>query len=84
MSLRSERSSLARKLDEVIQLNSDFAKLTFDEFTAEVTKIGSIYADVANQTLRVAKESAKPLAEAASAAKAASQRKPEPAPESSN
>ena len=82
-----EKLSRARKLDEIIQLNSDFAKLTFDEFTAEVTKLGSIYADVANQTLRVAKEGldARPLETVAtSAVKAAPQRKQEAAAANSN
>ena len=80
-----EKLSRARKLDEIVQLNSDFAKQTFDEFTAEVTKLGSIYADVANQTMRAAKESAKPLeAATAGAAKAAPQSKPEPTAANSN
>ena len=48
--------SRARRLDEIIQLNSDYARVAFDDFTAEVTKIGSIYANMANQTMRVAKE----------------------------
>jgi hypothetical protein len=51
-----EKLSRARKLDEILQLNSEFARVALDEFTAEVTKIGSIYADMANQTMRVAKE----------------------------
>lgn len=50
-----EKLSRARKFDEIIQLNSDFARTAFDDFTAEATKIGSIYADMANQTMRVAK-----------------------------
>ncbi|WP_158658689.1 phasin family protein [Methylocystis bryophila] len=61
-----EKLSRARKLDEIIQLNSDFARTAFDDFTTEVTKIGSIYADMANQTMRVAKAgfNARPLEEA--------------------
>jgi hypothetical protein len=74
-----EKLSRARKLDEIIQLNSDFAKVAFDEFTAEVTKIGSIYADIANQTMRAAKEGyVQPLEEAsANAVKQTSPRKQE-------
>ncbi len=82
-----EKLSRARKLDEIIQLNSDFAKLTFDEFTAEVTKIGSIYADVANQSIRVAKEGidTRPLeAAAANAVKSALPRKQEAPAANSN
>jgi hypothetical protein len=52
----SEKLSRARKLDEVIQLNFDFAKATLDDFTSQVTKVGSIYAEVANQTMRQAKD----------------------------
>ena len=51
-----EKLSRARKLDEIIQLNSDFTRVALDDFTAEITKIGSIYADMANKTMRVAKE----------------------------
>jgi len=82
-----EKLSRARKLDEIIQLNSDFAKLTFDEFTAEVTRIGGIYADVANQTIRVAKEGldTRPIEEAAaSAVKSAPPRKQEAPAANSN
>jgi len=81
-----EKLSRARKLDEIIQLNSDFAKAAFDEFTAEVTKIGSIYADVANQTIRVAKEGyGRPLEEAsANAMKQAAPRKQEGSAANSN
>jgi hypothetical protein len=82
-----EKLSRAQKLDEIIQLNSDFAKLTFDEFAAEVTKIGGIYANVANQTLRVAKEGldTRPLEEAAAnAVKSALPRKQETPAANSN
>jgi len=60
-----EKLSRARKIEDIIQLNSDFAKVTFDDFTAEVTKIGGIYADMANQTMRGAKPefSVRPLDE---------------------
>ena len=51
-----EKLSRARKLDEIIQLNSDFTRVALDDFTAEITKIGSIYADMANKTMRVAKK----------------------------
>jgi hypothetical protein len=52
----SEKLSRARKLDEIIQLNFDFAKASLDDFTAQVTKVGNIYADIANQTMRQAKD----------------------------
>src|SRR5208283_1570767 len=73
-----EKLSRARRLDEIIQLNSDFARVAFDDFTAEVSKIGSIYANMANQTMRVAQEgvNARPVDEpATNAAKQAAPRK---------
>ena len=51
-----EKLSRARKLDDIIQLNSDFARVALSDFTAEIAKIGGIYADMANQTMRAAKE----------------------------
>jgi hypothetical protein len=51
-----QKLSRARKLDEVIQLNFDFAKAALDDFTAQATKVGNIYADIANQAMRQAKD----------------------------
>ena len=82
-----EKLSRARRLDEIIQLNSDFARVAFDDFTTEVTKIGSIYADMASQTMRVAKEglSVRPLNEPAiSGSKQAAPRKREAIAANSN
>ena len=72
----SEKLSRARKLDEIIQLNSDFARVAFDDFTAEVVKIGGIYADMANQTMRMAKEGLNARAPDQSPANAAKQAAP--------
>ena len=82
-----EKLSRARKLDDIIQLNSDFAKVTFDEFTAEVTKIGGIYADMANRTMRAANQelNSRPFDESpANAPRAAAPRKQEATAASSN
>ena len=52
----SEKLSRARRLDEIIQLNFDFARASLDDFTAQMTKVGNIYADIANQAMRQAKD----------------------------
>ena len=52
----SEKLSRARKLDKIMQLNFDFAKSSLDDFTAQVTKVGNIYADIANQTMRQSRD----------------------------
>ncbi len=38
-----------KKIDEAIQLQSDFAKSAFEDFVAEVTKIGNLYSDLAKE-----------------------------------
>ena len=48
-----EKLVQARKLDEIVQLHSDFAKAAYDEFIARANKIGSIYVDLAKETFRV-------------------------------
>jgi hypothetical protein len=48
-----EKLVQARKLDEIVQLHSDFAKAAYDEFIARANKIGNIYADLAKETFRV-------------------------------
>jgi hypothetical protein len=81
-----EKLSRARKLDEIIQLNSDFTRVALDDFTAEITKIGSIYADMANKTMRVAKEgfNVRPDESSAEASKQAAPRKQEAIAANSN
>ncbi len=37
----------ARKLDEIVQLQSDFAKAAYDDFVAGAAKISNIYVDLA-------------------------------------
>ena len=37
----------ARKLDEIVQLQSDFAKAAYDDFIAGAAKISNIYVDLA-------------------------------------
>jgi hypothetical protein len=49
-----------KKIDEAIQLQSDFAKSAYEDFVAQATKIGEIYSSLA-------KEAFKPITVAASA-----------------
>ncbi len=46
-----EKLKSVRKLEEAIQLQSDFAKTAFEDFVAEATKIGEIYSDLAKEAL---------------------------------
>jgi hypothetical protein len=48
-----------KKIDEAIQLQSDFAKTAYEDFLAEATKIGELYTNIA-------KEAFKPFESAAS------------------
>lgn len=47
-----EKLMHARKFDEIVQHQSDFAKTTFDEFIARATRIGTVYADLARENFR--------------------------------
>ena len=48
-----------KKIDEAIQLQSDFAKSAYEDFVAQATKIGEMYSSLA-------KEAFKPIAVASS------------------
>ena len=50
-----ERLLRARKADEIVQLQSDFGKTTYDDFIASATKISNIYADLAKETFSSSK-----------------------------
>src|SRR5208283_4969512 len=55
-----ERLMGVKKIDEAIQLQSDFAKSAYEDFVAQATKIGEIYSNLA-------KEAFKPITVASSA-----------------
>ena len=44
-----------KKLDEAIQLQSDFAKSAYDDFIAQATKIGNLYSDLAKEAFKLTK-----------------------------
>ena len=41
-----------KKLDEAIQLQSDFAKTAYEDFVAQATKIGEMYANLAKEAFK--------------------------------
>ena len=45
----------AQKLDEIIQLQSDFGKTAYDDFIAGATKISNIYVDAAKKAFSSSK-----------------------------
>ncbi|MBI1866818.1 MAG: phasin family protein [Methylocystis sp.] len=55
----AEKLIAVKKLDEAIQLQSDFAKSAYEDFLAEATKIGELYSNLA-------KDAYKPVETAAS------------------
>ena len=44
-----------KKIDEAIQLQSDFAKSAYEDFVAQATKIGSLYSDLAKDAFNLTK-----------------------------
>jgi hypothetical protein len=54
-----EKLTGVKKIDEAIQLQSDFAKSAYEDFVAQATKIGEMYSSLA-------KEAFKPIAVASS------------------
>ena len=45
-----------KKLDEVVQLQSDFAKSAYEDLVAEATKIGEMYSSLAKEAFKPTKE----------------------------
>jgi len=45
-----------KKIDEAIQLQSDFAKSAYEDFVAEATKIGTLYSDLAKEAFTPTKK----------------------------
>lgn len=47
-----ERLFGAKTLEQAIEIQTDFAKTAYEDFVAEVTKIGELYADLAKETYK--------------------------------
>jgi len=45
-----------KKINEAIQLQSDFAKSAYEDFVAEATKIGGLYSDLAKEAFTPTKK----------------------------
>jgi hypothetical protein len=45
----------ARKLEEIVELQSDFARTAYADFIAGTTKIGTLYSDLAKEAFKQAK-----------------------------
>ena len=41
-----------KKFDEAIQLHSDFAKTAYEDFVAQATKVGEMYANLAKEAFK--------------------------------
>ena len=55
--LHFEKLMGIKKLDEAIQLHSDFAKTAYEDFVAQATKIGEMYANLAKEAFKPLKAS---------------------------
>jgi hypothetical protein len=42
----------ARKIEDAVQIQSDFAKTTYEGFVAQATRIGELYATLAREAFR--------------------------------
>lgn len=42
----------AKSLDKAIEIQTDYAKTAYENFVAEATKIGELYADLAKETYK--------------------------------
>jgi hypothetical protein len=49
-----EKLTGVKKIDEAIQLQSDFAKSAYEDFLAHATKIGEIYSSLAKEAFKPA------------------------------
>ncbi|MBM3577684.1 MAG: phasin family protein [Alphaproteobacteria bacterium] len=55
----AEKLIAVKKLDEALQLQSDFAKSTYEDFLAEATKIGELYTSIAKEVFKPIESAAK-------------------------
>ena len=55
----AEKLIAVKKIDEAMQLQSDFAKTAYEDFVAEATKIGEIYSAMAKEAFKPMETAAK-------------------------
>ncbi len=48
----AEKLIAVKKLDEALQLQSDFAKSAYEDFLAEATKLGELYTSMAKEAFK--------------------------------
>lgn len=47
-----ERLMTARSIEQVMEIQSTYAKRAYDDYMAQMTRIGTMYADMAKETTR--------------------------------
>lgn len=55
----AEKLIAVKKIDEAMQLQSDYAKSAYEDFVAEATKIGEIYSAMAKEAFKPMENAAK-------------------------
>jgi hypothetical protein len=55
----AEKLIAVKKLDEALQLQSDYAKSAYEDFLAEATKIGELYTSIAKEVFKPIESAAK-------------------------
>lgn len=55
----AEKLIAVKKLDEALQLQSDYAKSAYEDFLAEATKIGELYSSIAKEVFKPIESAAK-------------------------
>jgi len=48
----AEKLIAVKKMDEALQLQSDFAKSAYEDFLAEATKLGELYSSMAKEAFK--------------------------------
>jgi len=55
----AEKLIAVKKLDEALQLQSDYAKSAYEDFLAEATKLGELYTSMAKEVFKPIETAAK-------------------------
>jgi hypothetical protein len=55
----AEKLIAVKKLDEALQLQSDYAKSAYEDFLAEATKLGELYSSMAKEVFKPIESAAK-------------------------
>lgn len=55
----AEKLIAVKKLDEALQLQSDYAKSAYEDFLAEATKLGELYSSMAKEVFKPIETAAK-------------------------